>query len=128
MDGVEKNLRSLGVVNWRARAQEGDGWRKFLEQAKAQKGCSANNNNNNNNNNRVYKNCTRGFGDLLYNHLKYGVDPQCLLSILVIQVITTVATAPFFLESQNLHIDGNTAHGYATSSPSDINSSPSLHR
>jgi hypothetical protein len=38
MDGVEKDLRSLGVVNWRARAEERDGWRKFLEQANAHKG------------------------------------------------------------------------------------------
>jgi hypothetical protein len=29
MDGVEKDLRSLGVVNWRAKAQERNGWRKF---------------------------------------------------------------------------------------------------
>jgi hypothetical protein len=30
MDGVEKDLRNLGVVNLRAKAQERDGWRKFL--------------------------------------------------------------------------------------------------
>jgi hypothetical protein len=30
MDGVETDLRNLGVVNWRAKAQERDGWRKFL--------------------------------------------------------------------------------------------------
>jgi hypothetical protein len=34
MDGVEKDLRNLGVVNWKTRAQERDGCRKFLEQAK----------------------------------------------------------------------------------------------
>jgi hypothetical protein len=33
MDGV-KDLRNLGVVNWRAKAQERDGCRRFLEQAK----------------------------------------------------------------------------------------------
>jgi hypothetical protein len=30
IDGVEKDLRSLGVVNWKAKAQERDGWRKFF--------------------------------------------------------------------------------------------------
>jgi hypothetical protein len=30
MDGVEKELRNVVVVNWRAKAQERDGWRKFL--------------------------------------------------------------------------------------------------
>jgi hypothetical protein len=29
MDGVETDLRNLGVVNWRTKAQERDGWRKF---------------------------------------------------------------------------------------------------
>jgi hypothetical protein len=38
MDGVEKDLRNLGVVNWKTKAQEQDGWRKFLEQAKTHKG------------------------------------------------------------------------------------------
>jgi hypothetical protein len=38
MDCVKKDLRNLGVVNSRATAQERDGWRKFLEQAKIQKG------------------------------------------------------------------------------------------
>jgi hypothetical protein len=38
MDGVEKDLRNLSVVNWKTKAQERDGWRKFLEQAKTQKG------------------------------------------------------------------------------------------
>jgi hypothetical protein len=33
MDGLEKYLRNLDIVNWRAKAQERDGWRKFLEQA-----------------------------------------------------------------------------------------------
>jgi hypothetical protein len=37
MDGVEKDLRNLGVVNWRAKEQEWDCWRKFLEQAKPHK-------------------------------------------------------------------------------------------
>jgi hypothetical protein len=36
IDGVEKDLRNLGVVNVKAKAQEWDGWRKFLEQAKTQ--------------------------------------------------------------------------------------------
>jgi hypothetical protein len=31
MNGVEKDMRNLGVVNWRAKAQERDGWRKFSE-------------------------------------------------------------------------------------------------
>jgi hypothetical protein len=38
IDGVEKDLRNLSVVNRRARAQEWDGWRKFLEQSKTHKG------------------------------------------------------------------------------------------
>jgi hypothetical protein len=38
IDGVEYDLRSLGVVNWKAKAQEKDGWRKFLEQAKTHEG------------------------------------------------------------------------------------------
>jgi hypothetical protein len=29
MDGVEKVFRNLGVVNWKTKAQERDGWRKF---------------------------------------------------------------------------------------------------
>jgi hypothetical protein len=37
MDGVE-GLRNLGVVNWRATAQDRDRWRKFLEQAKTHEG------------------------------------------------------------------------------------------
>jgi hypothetical protein len=37
MDGVEKDLRNLGVVNWKTKAQERDGWRKFVEQTKAHK-------------------------------------------------------------------------------------------
>jgi hypothetical protein len=38
LDNVEKDLRKLGVVSWRAKAQERNGWRKFLEQAKTHKG------------------------------------------------------------------------------------------
>jgi hypothetical protein len=38
IDGVEKDLRSLGVVNWKAKAQERDGLRKILEQAKTHEG------------------------------------------------------------------------------------------
>jgi cobyric acid synthase len=38
MDGVEKDLKNLGVVNWRAKAQERDDWRKFIEQAKFHEG------------------------------------------------------------------------------------------
>jgi hypothetical protein len=34
MDGVEKDLMNLGVVNWKTKAEGRDGWRKFLEQAK----------------------------------------------------------------------------------------------
>jgi hypothetical protein len=30
-DGVEKDLRNLSVVNWKTKAQEQDGWRKFSE-------------------------------------------------------------------------------------------------
>jgi hypothetical protein len=37
MDGVEKDLRNLGVVNWKTKPHERDGWRKFLEQAKIHK-------------------------------------------------------------------------------------------
>jgi hypothetical protein len=29
MDGVEKDTRNLGVVNWKTKAQERDGWRNF---------------------------------------------------------------------------------------------------
>jgi hypothetical protein len=38
----------LDVVNWKTKAQEWDGWRKFLEQAKPRptKGCSDDNDNN----------------------------------------------------------------------------------
>jgi hypothetical protein len=35
---MEKDLRNLDVVNWKTKAQERDGWRKFLEQAKTHKG------------------------------------------------------------------------------------------
>jgi hypothetical protein len=38
MDGVEKDLRKLGVINWKTKAQERGGWTKFLEQGKAHKG------------------------------------------------------------------------------------------
>jgi hypothetical protein len=38
LDGMEKDMRNLGVVNWRVKAQEKVGWRKFLEQAKTHKG------------------------------------------------------------------------------------------
>jgi hypothetical protein len=37
MDGVE-DLRNLSVVNWKTKAQEWDGWKKFLEQAKTHEG------------------------------------------------------------------------------------------
>jgi hypothetical protein len=37
MNGVEKDLRNLGIVSWKTKAQEQDGWRKFLEQAKTHK-------------------------------------------------------------------------------------------
>jgi hypothetical protein len=36
-DGVEKDLRKLGVVNWRTKAQKRDGRRKLLEEAKTHK-------------------------------------------------------------------------------------------
>jgi hypothetical protein len=38
MDGVERDLRNLGVVNWKTKAQERDGRRMFLEHAKTHKG------------------------------------------------------------------------------------------
>jgi hypothetical protein len=38
MDGAEKDLRNVRVVNWKKKAQEWDGWRKFLAQAKTHKG------------------------------------------------------------------------------------------
>jgi hypothetical protein len=31
VDGLEKDLRNLGMDNWKTRVQEKDGWRKFLE-------------------------------------------------------------------------------------------------
>jgi hypothetical protein len=37
MDGVEKDLRNLCVVNWKTKAQERNGWREFLEQIKTHK-------------------------------------------------------------------------------------------
>jgi hypothetical protein len=37
MDGVEKDLRILGVVNWREKAQEWMAGEKFLEQVKTHK-------------------------------------------------------------------------------------------
>jgi hypothetical protein len=37
MDDVEKDLRYLGVVNLKTKAQERDGWRKCSEQAKTHK-------------------------------------------------------------------------------------------
>jgi hypothetical protein len=45
LDCVEKVLRNLGVINWRATTEDGYGWRKLLEQAKTQINCSGNNNN-----------------------------------------------------------------------------------
>jgi hypothetical protein len=38
IDGLEKDLGNLGVVNWNAKAQERDGCIKLLEQAKTHKG------------------------------------------------------------------------------------------
>jgi hypothetical protein len=38
MNGVEKGLSILGVVNWGAKAQEKDGRRNFLQQAKTHEG------------------------------------------------------------------------------------------
>jgi hypothetical protein len=38
VDGVKKALRNLGVVNWKSKAQERNGWRKFLERTKIHKG------------------------------------------------------------------------------------------
>jgi hypothetical protein len=38
MDGVEKDLRNLGVLNRETKAQKRDGWRKFLGKTKAHKG------------------------------------------------------------------------------------------
>jgi hypothetical protein len=40
MYGVEMDLRNLGVVNLKAKAQELDGWRRFSEQTKIHKGRS----------------------------------------------------------------------------------------
>jgi hypothetical protein len=37
-DGVEKDLRNLGMINWKTKAGEREGWRKFLEQAKTHQG------------------------------------------------------------------------------------------
>jgi hypothetical protein len=30
MNGVEKDLRDMGLVNWKTKAQERDGWRKYF--------------------------------------------------------------------------------------------------
>jgi hypothetical protein len=38
MDGVEKDLTNVGVLNWRVKGREKDGWRKSSEQAKIHKG------------------------------------------------------------------------------------------
>jgi hypothetical protein len=37
MDGVVKDLRNLGMGNWKTKAREWDGWGMFLEQAKTYK-------------------------------------------------------------------------------------------
>jgi hypothetical protein len=37
MDGMEKDLRNLVMVNWKTKAQERDDWRKYLEQTKTYK-------------------------------------------------------------------------------------------
>jgi hypothetical protein len=37
MEDVEKDMRNLRVFNWKAKAQEQDGWRRFLERAKTHK-------------------------------------------------------------------------------------------
>jgi hypothetical protein len=37
MNGVEKDLRNLGVVNWETKAQDRNGWRSFIERAKSNK-------------------------------------------------------------------------------------------
>jgi hypothetical protein len=38
MDGVEKDLRNLAVVNLKTKTKEQDGWRKILEHAKTHEG------------------------------------------------------------------------------------------
>jgi hypothetical protein len=38
LDGVKKDLRNLGVVNWKTKAQEREGWRRFLKQTIFHKG------------------------------------------------------------------------------------------
>jgi hypothetical protein len=45
IDVMEKDLRNLGVVNWKIKAQERDGWRK--SRPRPTNGCANNNNNNN---------------------------------------------------------------------------------
>jgi hypothetical protein len=45
INGVDKNLRDMGLVNWKTKAQERDGWRKYFRLTKVS---SANNNDNNN--------------------------------------------------------------------------------
>jgi hypothetical protein len=37
-DGVEKDLMNLGVVNWKTKTQERDGWRNILQQTKTRNG------------------------------------------------------------------------------------------
>jgi hypothetical protein len=38
MDGVTRDAERLGVRNWRIKAMDRDGWRRFLESAKTQHG------------------------------------------------------------------------------------------
>jgi len=38
MDGVTRDADRLGVGNWRIKARDRDGWRRFLESAKTQHG------------------------------------------------------------------------------------------
>jgi hypothetical protein len=42
MDDMEKDLMNLGVVNWKTKDQEQDGWRNFKNRPRFSKGCSAN--------------------------------------------------------------------------------------
>jgi hypothetical protein len=34
MDGVVRDAERLGVINWRSKAKDRDGWRRLLESAK----------------------------------------------------------------------------------------------